>query len=106
NIWLPDRHGVRTPMQWSADKNAGFSDADETYLPVIDDEIFTYRRVNVAAQETDDDSYLNWTRFLIRARQAHPALRAGTLDWVDTGDTAVLAYRRSDGGNQVLCVYN
>lgn len=106
NIWLPDRHGVRTPMQWSADKNAGFSDADKTYLPVIDDEIFTYRRVNVAAQEADNDSYLSWTRFLIRARQAQPALRAGTLDWVDTGDTTVLAYRRNDGANRVLCVYN
>ena len=106
NIWLPDRHGVRTPMQWAAEKDAGFSDADETYLPVIDSEAYDYRRVNVAAQEQDGDSYLNKTRFLIGARQAQPALRSGTLTWVATEDNGVLAYRRAEGDNQVLCVYN
>src|SRR5690606_26680066 len=58
NIWLDDRHGVRTPMQWSGEKNAGFSDAEETYLPVIDDEIYGYEKVNVALQEKDPNSYL------------------------------------------------
>jgi maltose alpha-D-glucosyltransferase/alpha-amylase len=106
NLDLPDRYGVRTPMQWSAEKNAGFSTADETYLPVIDDETYGYRRLNVAAQEADPDSYLNWTRYLLRARQEQPALRAGSLSWVETGDVSVLAYRRAEGNNSVLCVYN
>ena len=106
NIWLPDRHGCRTPMQWSAEKNAGFSDADTTYMPVIDEAPFSYREINVAAQEADPHSFLNWTRYLIRARQAQPALRSGTLEWVETGDVAVLAFRRRDGGDEVLCVFN
>ncbi len=106
NIWLPDRHGVRTPMQWSAEKNAGFSEADETYLPVIDDDTYGYQRVNVAAQEADHDSYLARTRHLIRSRQEQPALRAGSLAWVETGDSAVLAFRRTEGDNQVLCLFN
>ncbi len=89
NIWLPDRHGVRTPMQWSAEDNAGFSDADITYYPVIDSGPFDYAHVNVAAQEDDPDSYLNLTRFLIHTRQSHAALRNGRLTWVETGDPAV-----------------
>ena len=106
NIWLPDRHGVRTPMQWSAEKNAGFSEAGHTYQPVIDDAEYGYKRVNVAAQELDDNSYLAWTRFLVQTRQAHAALRAGSLEWVETGDSAVLAYRRAQGTSQILCVVN
>jgi maltose alpha-D-glucosyltransferase/alpha-amylase len=106
NLALDDRYGVRTPMQWSADKNAGFSDADKTYLPVIDDAVYGYRRVNVAAQEGDEESYLAWTRYLIGARQAQPALRAGTLSWVESGYTAVLAFHRTEGDNRVLCVFN
>jgi len=106
NLALEDRYGVRTPMQWSADKNAGFSTADHTYLPVINDETYGYRRLNVAAQEQDADSYLAWTRYLINTRQGQPALRAGVLEWVETGDEAVLAYRRTEGGNRVLCVFN
>ena len=93
-------------MQWSAEKNAGFSDADTTYMPVIDEAPFSYREINVAAQEADPHSFLNWTRYLIRARQAQPALRSGTLEWVETGDVAVLAFRRRDGGDEVLCVFN
>jgi maltose alpha-D-glucosyltransferase/alpha-amylase len=107
NIWLPDRHGCRTPMQWSDEKNAGFSEADETYLPVIDSEEFGYEKVNVAAQEGDPDSYLAWTRFLVQTRQSQPALRQrGEMTWVETGNEAVLAYRRSNGEEEVLCLYN
>ncbi len=106
NIWLDDRHGVRTPMQWSAATNAGFSEAGKTYQPVIDDAEYSYRHLNVAAQETDANSYLNWTRYLVAARQAQPALRAGTLAWVETGYAAVLAFRRAEGDNRVLCVFN
>ncbi len=106
NIWLPDRHGVRTPMQWSAAPNAGFSTAAQTYLPVIDDPVFGYRAVNVEAQENDPGSYLAWTRHLIGARRERPALRGGAMSWVETGDAAVLAFARSEGKDDVLCVFN
>ncbi len=102
NLQLPDRYGCRTPMQWDAGKNAGFSTADETYLPVNTD----YPQVNVATQEANPDSYLNMLRFLIRARQSQAALRQGDLEWVETGDTAVLAYTRQWEGKWVLCLYN
>ncbi|MFQ5398113.1 MAG: maltose alpha-D-glucosyltransferase [Anaerolineae bacterium] len=103
NIWLPDRHGCRTPMQWDGSRNAGFSDAAETYFPVNED----YAQVNVAAQEADPDSYLNLTRFLIRTRKSLAALRSGHFAWVETGNDAVLAFRRyTDGTDGVLCVFN
>jgi maltose alpha-D-glucosyltransferase / alpha-amylase len=106
NIWLEDRNGVRTPMQWHSGKNAGFSDAEETYLPLIDDEVYGYQTVNVAAQEADPDSYLNWTRFLVRTRQGEKALRAGDFAWVETGNTAVLAFKRFTEHGEVLCLFN
>jgi len=106
NIWLEDRNGVRTPMQWSAAPNAGFSDADRLYAPVIDDPVYGYRRVNVAAQEADPDSILNQTRFLIRTRQSQPALRAGALEFVETRNPSVLAFKRRAGNHVVLCLFN
>ncbi len=106
NIWLPDRNGVRTPMQWNGDRNAGFSDAAETYLPVIDDPIYGYQITNVAAQERDPDSYLNWTRFLVRTRQGECALRGGEFSWLETGNTAVLAFKRALDGEEVVCLFN
>ncbi len=102
NIQLPDRYGCRTPMQWDDGRNAGFSHAAETYLPVNAD----YQQINVAEQEADPDSYLNLLRFLLRTRQSEAALRQGDLDWVETGDTAVLAYTRRWQGRWVLCLYN
>ena len=112
NIWLPDRRGCRTPMQWDSSKNAGFSSADETYLPLIDDQEYGFRRVNVAAQEDDPDSYLNLTRFLLKTRRSVPALQRGSFEFVETGNTAVLAFRRFSeqlaGGSEqpVLCLFN
>ena len=106
NIALEDRYGVRTPMQWSAEKTAGFSTSDKTYLPVINDEKYGYESVNVAAQEEDDESFLNWTRFLIHTRQGQPTLRTGSREWVETGNVAVLAYYRSQGNDRILCVFN
>ena len=107
NIWLPDRHGCRTPMQWSAERHAGFSEAARTYQPVIDQPPYDYRTRNAAAQEADPDSYLNLTRFLIATRQGQPALRAGALAWVETSDAAVLAFRRmTEGAPAVLCLFN
>lgn len=102
NIWLPDRHGCRTPMQWDASQNAGFSHADKPYFPVHAE----YLQVNVKAQEDEPDSYLNLTRFLIRVRQGQVALRRGEMAWVETGDTAVLAFRRFINDQGVLCLFN
>jgi len=102
NIWLPDRHGCRTPMQWDDSPNAGFSSHAETYQPVLDE----YPQVNVAAQEDDPDSYLNLTRFLLRVRQGQAALRRGEMAWVKTEDTAVLAFTRRFEDETVLCVFN
>ncbi len=111
NIWFPDRHGCRTPMQWDDSKNAGFSPAKETYLPVLCDDTYGYRQVNVAAQEDDPDSYLNLTRFLIQTRQSQKALKTGEMEWVEVGqesggNTAVLAFIRKTRGDELLCVFN
>jgi maltose alpha-D-glucosyltransferase/alpha-amylase len=110
NIWLPDRHGCRTPMQWTAGKNAGFSSASETYLPVIDDEEFGYQRVNVNQQENDPDSYLWASRFLLQARRKQPALQRGEMELIPTDNPSILAYWRvseeTDGIDRLLCLYN
>lgn len=111
NIWLPDRHGCRTPMQWDDSKNAGFSKADETYFPVHSDEVFGYEQVNVAAQEGDAKSYLGMMRFLLETRRGQAALRRGDFGFVAVGEgstrnTAVLAYTRTLEDTQVLCVFN
>lgn len=106
NIWLADRHGCRTPMQWTDGKNAGFSDAEKTYLPVIEGPIYGFRHVNVAAQEGDPDSYLTWTRHLVEARQSQQALRRGAIEWIETGNPAVLAYERRHENQAVICLFN
>ena len=106
NIWLPDRHGCRTPMQWDSSANAGFSRAGATYMPVNSDFEYGYEYVNVAAQEDDPTSYLAMTRYLLHTRQARPALRRGTLEWIDHPDHAVLGYWRIAPEEQVLCLFN
>jgi maltose alpha-D-glucosyltransferase/alpha-amylase len=106
NIWLADRNGVRTPMQWNSGANAGFSQAVETYLPAIDNERYGYKTVNVEMQEDDQESFLNLTRFLVSTRQGEQALRAGEFEWVETGNTAVLGFKRSDGSEEVVCLFN
>lgn len=111
NIWLPDRHGCRTPMQWDASPNAGFSTAVTTYYPVIDDDLFGYQQVNVAAQEDDPNSYLNRIRFLLKTRQSQAALRRGEFAFVERGleagaETAVLAFTRQTAEQIILCVFN
>ena len=106
NIWLPDRHGCRTPMQWSAEPNSGFSTALQTYMPVNDDPDFGYQKVNVAAQEKDADSYLQLIRHLLARRQGQTALRRGEFAFVETTNTAVLAFCRSWQEEQILCLFN
>jgi maltose alpha-D-glucosyltransferase / alpha-amylase len=113
NIWLGDRDGVRTPMQWTPDRNAGFSSATpgRLHLPTIQDPVYGYQSVNVEAQLEDSSSLLQWTRRMIHARRGHPAFGLG--DFLDLGGTnpSVLSYAREhispDGGNDtIVCVNN
>jgi len=108
NIWLHDRNGVRTPMQWDTGHNAGFSSApaDALYLPVIDDPVYGYQQVNVAAQEHDPDSLLNFTRRIIARSRQHPCFSRGDFELVETGNDAILAYRRQDPAEEVLVLHN
>jgi maltose alpha-D-glucosyltransferase/alpha-amylase len=108
NTYLGDRNGVRTPMQWSGDRNARFSRADpqRLYSPLIMDPVYGYQAVNVESQERDPSSLLHWMRNLIGLRKLMPALAAGTLDFLDTGNRRVLAYLRRYAGDVILCVAN
>jgi maltose alpha-D-glucosyltransferase/alpha-amylase len=107
---LDDRNGVRTPMQWSDAPHAGFTapetPADRLVHPVIDDDVYGYQRVNVAAQEADADSLLNWTRRALRVRRQHPAFGRGTLELLAPDNTAVLAYLRIHDDEVILALHN
>jgi trehalose synthase len=108
NPFLGDRDGVRTPMQWSADRNAGFSRADHValYLPPIEDPLFGYYAVNVELQRKMRASLLNWMRWIIRVRQSHSALRQGEIAFLRPANKTVLAYVRHDGAETILCIVN
>jgi maltose alpha-D-glucosyltransferase/alpha-amylase len=108
NIWLEDRDGVRTPMQWNDGPNAGFSTAPQEMLgdPVIEDEVYGYKTVNVRAQEADPDSLLNWARRLLRERKRHPAFGRGSLQLLPSENRAILAYLRAYMGETLLVVNN
>jgi maltose alpha-D-glucosyltransferase / alpha-amylase len=108
NIYLGDRNGVRTPMQWSPDRNAGFSRADPQllYSPPIMDPIYGYTAVNVEAQTRSPGSLLNWMKRLIAVRRAHPAFGRGKLRFVRPGNRKILAYLREYQGEIILCVAN
>jgi len=112
NIFLGDRDGVRTPMQWSPDRNAGFSRADpqRLYLPPIMDPVYGYEAVNVEAQARDPSSLLNWMRRLLAVRQTSRAFGRGRLELLKPGNRKILAYLREyeadDDGDAILCVAN
>ena len=108
NIWLGDRDGVRTPMQWSPDRNAGFSVSDPArlYAPVISDAVYGYQAVNVEAQENSPFSLLNWMRRLIRVRKQHRAFGRGTITFLAPENPHVLAYIREHGEDAILVVNN
>ena len=108
NIFLGDRDGVRTPMQWSPDRNGGFSRADPArlFLPPIMDAIYGYEAVNVEAQQREPASLLNWMKRMIGVRQAHQAFGRGTLRLLYPRNRKVLAYLREHEGDRVLCVAN
>jgi maltose alpha-D-glucosyltransferase/alpha-amylase len=108
NIYLGDRDGVRTPMQWSPDRNAGFSTCDpqRLYLPVIMDPIYGYQALNVEAETRDTNSLLHWTRRMIEVRKRHPAFGQGTYTEIGSANPCILAYVREFGDDLVLCVNN
>jgi maltose alpha-D-glucosyltransferase/alpha-amylase len=108
NIYLGDRNGVRTPMQWSRDRNAGFSTAEEgrLYLPVITDPVYGYQAVNVAAQRATPSSLLNTMRRLIATRKRSTAFGRGTIEFLRPRNTAVLAFLREHGEERILVVAN
>ncbi|MGD0668037.1 MAG: maltose alpha-D-glucosyltransferase [Bryobacteraceae bacterium] len=108
NIYLGDRNGVRTPMQWNGDRNAGFSRATpaKLYSPVVMDPILGYEAVNVEAQQGDPSSLLGWMRNMIALRKLFRVFGRGTLRFLDPSNRKVLAYVRSYEKQQVLCVAN
>jgi maltose alpha-D-glucosyltransferase / alpha-amylase len=114
NIYLGDRNGVRTPMQWNSDRNAGFSTAvpARLYFPVITDPIWGYQSINVEAQQSDQSSLLHWTRNMIALRKLFHVFGRGTQEFLNPDNRKILAYiRRYDDGSSgssemVLCVAN
>ena len=108
NIFLGDRNGVRTPMQWSPDRNAGFSRADpqRLFLPPIMDPIYGYEAVNVEAQTRDPSSLLNWMRRMLAVRKGSKAFGRGRLSFLSPGNRKILAYLREYGEETILCVAN
>jgi maltose alpha-D-glucosyltransferase/alpha-amylase len=108
NIFLGDRDAVRTPMQWTSDRNAGFSRAEPArlYLPPIMDAVYGYESVNVEAQSRSAGSLLNWMKRIISVRKAHRALGRGTLEFLHPGNRKVLAYLREYEDESILCVAN
>jgi maltose alpha-D-glucosyltransferase / alpha-amylase len=108
NVHLGDRNGVRTPMQWSADRNAGFSTVEpaQLFLPVITDPVYHYQAVNVAAQEKLADSPLNTMRRLIAARRLSPAFGRGSIEFLRPRNQTILAYVRRWQDDTILIVAN
>jgi maltose alpha-D-glucosyltransferase/alpha-amylase len=118
NIWLGDRDGVRTPMQWTPDRNAGFSTCDpqRLYLPLNMDPIYGYQALNVEAQQRNSGSLLHWTKRMIEIRKRHPVFGLGGFEELNSSNPSVLAFVReytgpvelegADLSDHILCVNN
>jgi maltose alpha-D-glucosyltransferase/alpha-amylase len=119
NIWLGDRDGVRTPMQWTPDRNAGFSTCDpqRLYLPLNMDPIYGYQALNVEAQQRNSGSLLHWTKRMIEIRSRHPVFGLGGYAELNSSNPSVLAFVREytdpdrlpegvDPSDHILCVNN
>ena len=108
NVYLGDRNGVRTPMQWSPDRNAGFSAANpqQLYLPVNIDPAYHYEAINVETQESNPNSLLNWTKRLIALRKQYKAFGRGTIEFLQPSNQRVLAFIRRYGDEAILIVVN
>ena len=108
NYFLGDRNGVRTPMQWSSDRNGGFSRVDPArlYSPAIMDPVYGFQSINVEAQERTPTSLLNWIKRLIRVRKKYPAFGRGSLEFLGGGNPKILTYIRQYEGQTLLIVLN
>jgi maltose alpha-D-glucosyltransferase/alpha-amylase len=121
NLYLGDRDSVRTPMQWTPDRNGGFSRADfaQLYLPPLMDPVYGFAAVNVEAQQRNTSSFLHWMRRILAVRRQFPILGTGRIEVVSSASPSVLAFVRSaqthegtepvdpvDPVNPVLCVHN
>ena len=116
NIWLPDRDAVRSPMQWTPDRNAGFSTADpgKLYLPAVQSLVYHYAAVNVEAQLSTSGSLLNWTRAMLALRREHPVFGLGSYLPLEADNVSVLAFLRvlregevdGEPAETILCVNN
>ncbi|WP_312795215.1 maltose alpha-D-glucosyltransferase [Tianweitania sp.] len=108
NYYLGDRDGVRTPMQWSQDRNGGFSRANpqQLYLPAILDPNYGYQTINVESQDRDPSSLLNWMRRIVAVRKEHPEFGRGEMTLLYPGNRKILAYVREHEGRSTLCVAN
>jgi len=117
NIWLPDRDSSRTPMQWTPDRNAGFSHADpgKLFLPVVQSLVYHYNQINVESQLAQSRSLLHWVRNVIHVRKAHPTFGLGTMRVLTTNNESVLAFVREyrgtgthlgDASERILCVFS
>ena len=108
NIYLGDRNGVRTPMQWDGHWNAGFSstDPERLYAPVISNPVYGYQSVNVDSQKRSEHSLLSWMKHLIQVRKSTQVFSRGTIEFLDPPNHRVLAYVREFGNERVLAVNN
>jgi maltose alpha-D-glucosyltransferase/alpha-amylase len=106
DLSLPERNCARTPMQWSNLPNGGFSTAKKTVLPVLNDEVYGYQRLNVASQRRDPQAFVNWTERIIRMRKECPEIGWGDWKILRTSTPAVLAMRYDWRGNSVLMIHN
>jgi len=108
NIWLPDRNGVRTPMQWDADANAGFSEASihSLYTPIIDDDVYGPAKVSVDVQRKDPTSMWNIIQKMVAIRKEYKAFGWGEFKWIEHESNAVAAYERNHNETTIMIVNN
>ena len=106
NLDLPDRDAIRTPMQWSSAKNGGFSPAEDLVLPVVRGGAYGYEKVNVAAEQRDPGSFLNWMEHMTRLRLRSPEFGTSECEWLNASDPAVLAHCCRGKTSSVFAVHN
>lgn len=106
NLAIDGRYSVRAPMQWSDERHGGFTTAEQTLRPLVEEGPFGFREVNVARQRRDPDALLNWMERLIRRRRECPELGWGNWTLLDPGDPAVFAHRADWDDSTVVAVHN
>jgi len=108
NIWLEDRNGVRTPMQWESKETAGFSETrvEALYAPVINDEVYAPLQVNVEAQQAKPNSLLNVIRAMIATRKQHPAFGWGEFEWINVESENIESFQRTHKDESILAIHN